>query len=300
MGCSVRRGRSRVQLCADEQPKDEQIVAAKAVLEERRRLQDLAFRTRQARLDPIVRALHDEVFDRLRFDDPTGNVKDAIARYPYNAVIAGIATFEGKRDAGTLPPDVGPRYLLGIVRHVAERDEGLAIAEHLWRLRLSAQDAALARLDDARLAHVGAAAEQVRSFIDHALADHGPLVRSFWLTAAADVLQAAPKAERHAGSRPRSAWTGSTAKPPSGFSPSTFSRSPDPRANPGTPRPSKSTAVEKTLTIASRGSGLGPVAPSGCGSPCCSTPDPNRDPATPPRGCPGLWTSQGLTCAGTT
>jgi hypothetical protein len=144
-----RRGRSRVQLYADEQPTDDQIVAAKAALEERRRLQDLAFRTLRARLDPVVRALLEEVFDRLGLDDPTGNVKDAIARYPYNAVIAGIATFEGKRDAGTLRPDVGPRYLVGIVRHVAERDEGLAIAEHLWRLRLSAQDAALARLDDA-------------------------------------------------------------------------------------------------------------------------------------------------------
>ena len=193
-----RRGRSRVQLYADEQPTDEQIVAAKAALEERRRLQDLAFRTRQARLDPVVRALLDEVFDRLGFDDPTGNVKDAIARYPYNAVIAGIATFEGKRDAGTLPPGVGPRYLLGIVRHINERDEGLAIAEHLWRLRLSARDAALARLDDARRTQVGTAGEQLRSCIDHALADDGPLVRSFWLAAAADVLQAAPKADQHA------------------------------------------------------------------------------------------------------
>jgi hypothetical protein len=62
-------------------------------------------------------------------------VKDAIACHPYNAVVAGIATFEGKRDAGTLRPDAGPRCLLGIVRHISERDEELAISEHLWRLR---------------------------------------------------------------------------------------------------------------------------------------------------------------------
>jgi nucleoside-diphosphate kinase len=80
--------------------------------------------------------------------------EDAIARYPYNAVVAGIATFEGKRDAGTLPPDAGPRYLLGIVRHISERDEGLAIAEHLWRLRRATHDAALTRLDTARRAVV--------------------------------------------------------------------------------------------------------------------------------------------------
>lgn len=192
-----RRGRSRVQLYADEQPTDVQIAAAKAALEERRRLQDLAFCTRQARLDPLVRALLDEAFDRLGFDDPTGNVRAAIARYPYNAVLAGIATFQGKRDVGTLPPGVGPRYLLGIVQHICERDEGLAIAEHLWRLRLSARDAALIRLDDARRTQVGTADEQIRSFIDQGLANDGPLVRSFWLTAAADRVQAAPKGERH-------------------------------------------------------------------------------------------------------
>jgi len=107
-----RRGRSRVPLYADDQPADEQIVAAKAAVEERRRLQELALRTRKGRLDLIVRALLDDVFDRLGFDNPTGNVKDAVARHPYNAVIAGIATFEGRRWAGTLPPDVGPRYLL--------------------------------------------------------------------------------------------------------------------------------------------------------------------------------------------
>lgn len=193
-----RRGRSRVQLYADEQPTDERITAAKAALEERRRLQELAFRTRQARLDPVVRALLDEVFDRLGFEDPTGNAKDAIARYPYNAVVAGIATFEGKRDAGRLPPDAGPRYLLGIVRNISERDEGLAIAEHLWRLRLATHDAALIRLDNARGAVVGTPGEQLRSFIDRALAEDGPLVRSFWLAATVDLLNATPESQQHA------------------------------------------------------------------------------------------------------
>jgi hypothetical protein len=192
-----RRGRSRVQLYADEQPTDEQIAAAKAALEERRRLQELAFRTRQARLDPVVRALLDEVFDRLGFDDPTGNVKDAIARYPYNAVVAGIATFEGKRDVGRLPPNVGPRYLLGIVRNISERDEGLAIAKHLWRLRLATHDAALIRLDNARGAVIGTPGEQLRSFIDRALAEDGPLVRSFWLAATVDLLNATPESQQH-------------------------------------------------------------------------------------------------------
>ena len=150
-----RDGRTRVQLYQGEQPTNEQIVAARAQLEERRRRQERAFQTRQARLDPVVRVLLDEVFVRLRFEDPTGNARDAIARYPHDCVLAGIATFEGKRDVGTLPVDAGPRYLLGIVRKITERDEGLAVAEHLWRLRLKAHDAALVRLDDARRATVG-------------------------------------------------------------------------------------------------------------------------------------------------
>jgi hypothetical protein len=192
-----RRGRTRVQLYADELPTDEQIIAAKAALEERRRLQELAFRTRQARLDPIVRALLDEAFDRLGFDDPTGNVRDAIAGYPYNIVLAGIATFEGKRDAGTLPADAGPRYLLGIVKRIAERNEGLAIAERLWRMRLAAQDRALTSLEEARRATTGTAREQVRAFVDQALAGDGPLLRGFWLAAASDLVRASPENERH-------------------------------------------------------------------------------------------------------
>ena len=52
-----RNGRSRVQLYRGEQPTDEQIAAASAQLEERRRLQELAFRTRQARLETVGAAL---------------------------------------------------------------------------------------------------------------------------------------------------------------------------------------------------------------------------------------------------
>ncbi len=139
------RGRTRVQLYREDQPTDEQIAAAKAALEERRRLQMLAVRTRQARLDPVVRALLDAAFVRLGLIDPTVNVKNAIARYPHDAVLAGLATFAGKRTAGTLPASAGPRYLLGIVRQITLRDEGLAIAEALWQLRLDAQDRALVR-----------------------------------------------------------------------------------------------------------------------------------------------------------
>ena len=192
-----RNGRSRVQLYQGERPTEEQIAAAKAQLEERHRRQELGFQTRQARLDPVVRALLDEVFVRLGFDDPTGNVKDAIARYPHDAVLAGIATFIGKRDAATLPPGAGPRYLLGIVRNIAQRDEGLATARNLWQWRSAAHDGALVRLEERRDATIGATDERLRAFIDHALANDGPLVRGFWLASAGDLILAdAPQRHR--------------------------------------------------------------------------------------------------------
>ncbi len=187
-----RRGRSRVQLYRGEVPTDEQIAAAKAALEARRRLQMLAARTRAARLNPVVRALLDDAFVRLDLTDPTGHTKDAIARYPHDAVIAGLATFEGKRRAGTLPPGVGPRYLLAIVRNIAGRDEGLATAEALWRLRLDARDRALVALDDARRLTVGSPEDRVRAFVDRALVGDGPLLRSFWMRAAAEVIVERP------------------------------------------------------------------------------------------------------------
>ena len=187
-----RRGRSRVQLYRDEVISDERITTAKAALEERRRLQVLAAQTREARLNPIVRALLDQELLRLGLTEATANIKDAIARYPHAAVLAGLATFEGKRRAATLPPGVGSRYLLGIVHNIAVRDEGLAIAEVLWRLRLAARDRALVALDDARTAAPGRPEDRVRTFIERAMAGDGTLARSFWLHAAAEVILACP------------------------------------------------------------------------------------------------------------
>jgi hypothetical protein len=193
-----RRGRTRVQLYRDEQPTDEQIAAAKAALEERRRRQELAFETRRARLDPVVRALLDEVFARLGLEDPTGNIRDAIARHPHDAVLAGIATFEGKRAAGTLKLDVGARYLLGIVFNIASRDEGLAIAEAHWNLRKAARDVAFLRLEDERRAVTGTPTERLRASVDRALATESALRRAFWLRATSDIILEQPE-HQHAG-----------------------------------------------------------------------------------------------------
>lgn len=188
---SNRKGKSRVQLYSDVKPTEAQIAGAKMQLEERRRRQELAQLTRTARLNPVVRSMLDEAFVRLRLEDPTGNIKDAIARYSAEVVLAAIATFEAKRDKNTLPIDVGARYLLGIARRISERDEGYAIAELLWLRRLELEDRAIQELEMARKAIVGDVPARIGETIKRAVQANGTLQRTFWLTAAANLIKEA-------------------------------------------------------------------------------------------------------------
>lgn len=191
-----RGGRSRVQLYGDDPPTEEQIAQAKAALEERVRRQELARRTRAARQDPVVRQLLADAFARLELDDPRGNLLTAIAGYPLDAIVEGIAIFDGKQRAGTLPDGVDARYLLGIVRNVAQEAEGMAIADELWRARLDARDRVLTHLQDQRERieeEPPDPEDLVRDYVDRALRPDRLLHRFFWLSAAADVINEEPE-----------------------------------------------------------------------------------------------------------
>src|SRR5262249_50017538 len=144
-----RGGRSRVELYRHE-PTAEQIDKARAALKERCRKQQLARATARARQDPHVRALLDEAFKRLVLLDPEHHIRIAIARYPMDIIVDGIAIFEAKRQVNRLPEGVDARYLLGIIRNLADAREGVAIAEALLRARLDARDRMLAPLVQAR------------------------------------------------------------------------------------------------------------------------------------------------------
>ena len=191
-----RGGRSRIEIYRDpnEQPTDEQVEAARSLLDERRRKQEKAYETRRARENPIARALLDREFDRLALDDPNGNVRRAIARYPLDAILPGTALFEAKRNAHTLPdldPAIAPRYLLGIVRNLSARIEDRYYTEALIRLRLDARDLALAPLDSLRrelLRDHPDPRDRLAQFLDRSLTSEPLLDRLFWLRAAADVL----------------------------------------------------------------------------------------------------------------
>jgi len=186
-----RAGRSRVNLYG-EQPTPEQIEQARARLEERMRKQERARQTRLARMRPEVRRLLDDAFARLGLDDPEQHVRLAIARYPLDDIIAGIAVFDGKLNAGSLPGDVDGRYLLGIVRNLARQREGQLMSEALLRLRLEMQDCCLANLQHTRdllLRTHTDPGSLTTDFVDRALGTAPGIDQLFWLTAAVDVIQ---------------------------------------------------------------------------------------------------------------
>jgi hypothetical protein len=133
----------------------------------------------------------DEQWSKLKLDDPDGRVRDVIAGFPLDAVLAAIATFEGKRIACTLPPGVDARYLLGIVRNISQTNEGQAITEELLRIRLEARDTMLDRLVAARQALLASTSDVdslLRATIDRAMGAHRNLDRLFWLESAASLI----------------------------------------------------------------------------------------------------------------
>ena len=192
-----RGGHSRVELHSEE-PTAEQVEQARQHLREIAERQERARRTLEDRRRPDVLALLDEHFERLGLLDPKRNIRIAIAGYPADAIVDGIAIFEAKRGAGTLPDGVDARYLLGIVKNVAAKCEGEHLARAMLEFRLDAADRMLQPLVDAAAA---ICADQdtdavCAQCVDRALDDVGPLERAFWLRVLVDVIRDLPDDER--------------------------------------------------------------------------------------------------------
>jgi hypothetical protein len=194
-----RGGRSRVQINADTATL-EQIDEARRALNEICRRQELAHRTLEARQNPEVRAYLDRVFDRIALLDPTRSVRVAIARYPLDAIVDAVAIFEGKRAAGTLPPDADARYLLAIARNIAAVNEGARVTEALLRERMAQRDYMLAALEAERLRVLSDPSTldmQLKAFADRACEVDAVLDRRYWLLVIVDVIRSQTPA-RHA------------------------------------------------------------------------------------------------------
>ena len=196
-----RQGRSRVDIHQSERPTAEQVKQAKADLRERQRKQELADKTRRARQDPTVRKALDEAFDRLGLPDPKGNIRSAIAAYPLDHVLAGIAIFERKQKAGRLPEDAEGRYLLGIVENLDGEDQGMQLAEALLDARLEARDHMLSSLVS-RLETITSSASSAldgcTKIIDEAMRTDRHIEELFWLNAVANLILAQPPSEQRA------------------------------------------------------------------------------------------------------
>jgi transposase InsO family protein len=184
-----RSGRSRVELYRAETPTPDQIAAAREALLGLQRAHDQARQTRQRRLDPTARAAIDAFCLEHGCQDPTGNVKDAIAGYGLDAVLAAIATWTTKKENRSLPDDVGLRYLLGIARNIAQRSELTAFAEALCRLRSDARDLVVADLERERQTLTGSPEAQLDACLARLVQHRSNLRRLFWLRAAADILR---------------------------------------------------------------------------------------------------------------
>ena len=192
-----RGGRSRVDLYRNARPTPEEIAEAQRRFAERLATQQRARETRRRKQDPVARAALDAAFERLALTDPDGSLREALACWPLDAVLAGIAVFEGKKTRGTLPDGVDARYLRGIVINLAAEAECMAIADALLDERLRAQDHALRGLVRARDSLHRAAGDDpealVKSYTHRAVDARRQLDRSYWLRAVADVALAAPE-----------------------------------------------------------------------------------------------------------
>jgi hypothetical protein len=191
-------GASRVELYGSSVASDEQIAAAREELRKLAERQLLARRTREARRRPDVLAYLDDAFARLTLLDPERHIRIAIAGYPKTAIASGIAIFEGKRCAGTLPDGVDARYLLGIVKNVTAKAEGEFIAKKLWEERMRARDFFLAplRAERDKLLASDEPEYAIGDCADHALATDTIFERSFWLETIAIIIQRQPEDAR--------------------------------------------------------------------------------------------------------
>jgi hypothetical protein len=185
-----RDGRSRADLYTDK-PTEEQLAQARAALLERHRKQELARRTLLARQDQNIRALLDDAFARLGLADPEHHFSAALARYGRDAIIEGVAIFESKRSAATLPPGVDARYLLGIVKNIASENELHELTEALIASRLAARELALRLLEEDRRAAEELHTEPARRIAHHAdraATSERKIDRHFWLAATGDAI----------------------------------------------------------------------------------------------------------------
>jgi hypothetical protein len=201
-----RQGRSRVELYHQSAP----------TAEERQRAAMALARRRRRRYEPEVTSPEQHAADallgrglaRLGIDAPDARLRAALARYPLAAIATGMAMYQGKLDAGTLPPmpatEQRGRYLLALIHAAAGELEGLAMARVLLSWQEQARTCLYAAWQQRHAAIVGqvtgtaaapgpagppgtrdAPAQLIDALIDQAVVATDRLERCFWAQAVA-------------------------------------------------------------------------------------------------------------------
>jgi hypothetical protein len=205
-----RKGRSRVELYHQATPTAE---------ERQRATMALARRRRHGPRGPAVTPPEQHAADalvgrglaRLGICAPDAHLRAALVRCPLAAIATGMAMYQGKLEAGTLPPmpatEQSGRYLLALIRAAARELEGLAMARALlgwqeqartclhaaWQARHAVivghvDGAAAAPGPAGRPGTRDAPARIIDALIDQAVAAAGRLERCFWARAAAQAI----------------------------------------------------------------------------------------------------------------
>jgi hypothetical protein len=198
-------GRTPADTYRDARPTAEDVEKAKDYIAELKRRAERARRSREARADPVRRALLTEALARLQIPDPGERIATRLAIYGLDAILRGIATFEAKRERGTVPPDVAPhRYLGGIIRRLDERLEIQSTADRLLAVRLRARDITLQPLaSDLERLRVDAPPQDLPALlVDRALQARPQVDFRFWLHQAGEALTALGHTEATARYRP--------------------------------------------------------------------------------------------------
>ena len=190
---------SRFEIHENHTPSEKQIAEAKEALKEIQRRQEERRKNNEARADPLVRQMLEEAFERLGLEDPQQHFRNAIAIYGRDAVLEGIAIFEGKKNNETLPPNVDARYLLGIVKNLYAIQEGEAITKVLIEQRIDMHDRQLRELETQRssMSEGGSDARNLAEDLCMKLVEaERNIDQQFWIVALGKFVKDQPNDER--------------------------------------------------------------------------------------------------------
>ena len=192
------KGRTPAQAYADARPTQQELHEARTWFEELHRRQEQARLTREARRDPVRKALLQQGLADLGILDPEHKLAVALACYGRDAIVRGLATLRAKLDLETAPPEADRgRYLGGIIRNLHTRLEIEHISVRLLEQRIRLRDLTLAPLvnEANRIRAEMSLSDMPQACVDRALQATHLVDFRYWTQVAAESLASLPARE---------------------------------------------------------------------------------------------------------